>query len=95
VRRTGVSGVQLLQGLLSDLRSRPKRHLGLAFIAVSNGDNSNILTARIARETFEIPNVVARIYDPRRAQIYQRLGILPEIATGLQAASQLAQTHED
>lgn len=46
-----------------------------ALAAVTNGDNSNVLTARIARETFEIPNVVARIYDPRRAVIYQRLGI--------------------
>ena len=46
-----------------------------ALAAVTSGDNSNILTARIARETYEIPNVVARIYDPRRAQIYLRLGI--------------------
>ncbi len=46
-----------------------------ALAAVTNGDNSNVLTARIARETYEIPNVVARIYDPRRAIIYQRLGI--------------------
>ncbi len=46
-----------------------------ALAAVTNGDNSNVLTARIARETYEIPNVVARIYDPRRAVIYQRLGI--------------------
>lgn len=51
-----------------------------AFASVTSGDNSNILAARIARETFEIPNVVARIYDPRRAQIYQRLGI-PTVAT--------------
>src|SRR3954471_5032429 len=51
-----------------------------ALAAVTSGDNSNILTARIARETFEIPNVVARIYDPRRAAIYQRLGI-PTVAT--------------
>jgi trk system potassium uptake protein TrkA len=51
-----------------------------ALAAVTNGDNSNILTARIARETYEIPNVVARIYDPRRAEIYQRLGI-PTVAT--------------
>src|SRR2546428_6131405 len=51
-----------------------------ALAAVTSGDNSNILTARIARETFEIPNVVARIYDPRRAVIYQRLGI-PTVAT--------------
>lgn len=47
-----------------------------ALAAVTSGDNSNILSARIARETFEIPAVVARIYDPRRAEIYQRLGIV-------------------
>ena len=51
-----------------------------ALAAVTSGDNSNILTARIARETYEIQNVVARIYDPRRAVIYQRLGI-PTVAT--------------
>ncbi|MGH9166105.1 MAG: potassium channel family protein [Acidimicrobiales bacterium] len=46
-----------------------------ALAATTGGDNSNILTARIARETYQIPNVVARIQDPRRAVIYQRLGI--------------------
>ena len=46
-----------------------------AFAAVTSGDNSNILAARIAKETFQIPSVVARIYDPRRASIYQKLGI--------------------
>lgn len=46
-----------------------------AFAAVTSGDNSNILSARVAREHYRIPHVVARIYDPRRAQIYQRLGI--------------------
>jgi len=51
-----------------------------AFASVTNGDNSNILCARIARETFGIERVVARIYDPRRALIYQRLGI-PTVAT--------------
>src|SRR5947199_6976154 len=51
-----------------------------ALAAVTSGDNSNILTARIARETYEIRNVAARIYDPRRAVIYQRLGI-PTVAT--------------
>jgi trk system potassium uptake protein TrkA len=49
-------------------------HAG-ALAAVTSGDNSNILTARIARETFNIPAVTARIYDPRRAAIYQRLGV--------------------
>ncbi len=51
-----------------------------ALAAVTSGDNSNILTARIARENYGIHCVVARIYDPRRAQIYQRLGI-PTVAT--------------
>jgi len=46
-----------------------------ALAAVTSGDNSNILTARIARENFGIDRVVARIKDPRRAEIYQRLGI--------------------
>ncbi len=46
-----------------------------AFAAVSSGDNSNIISARVARETFGVHNVVARIYDPGRAEIYQRLGI--------------------
>lgn len=46
-----------------------------ALAAVTNGDNSNILTARIARMTYEVPYVVARIYDPRRAVIYRQLGI--------------------
>ena len=46
-----------------------------AFAAVSSGDNSNIISARVARENFNVPKVIARIYDPRRAEIYQRLGI--------------------
>jgi trk/ktr system potassium uptake protein len=51
-----------------------------AFAAVSNGDNSNILAARVARENFGVENVVARIYDPGRAEVYQRLGI-PTVGT--------------
>lgn len=51
-----------------------------AFVAVSSGDNSNIVSARVAREDFNVGTVVARIYDPRRAEIYQRLGI-PTVAT--------------
>lgn len=51
-----------------------------AFAAVSNGDNSNIIAARVARETFHVERVVARIYDPTRAAVYERLGI-PTVAT--------------
>ncbi len=51
-----------------------------AFAAVSSGDNSNIIAARVARETFGVQRVVARIYDPARAEIYQRIGV-PTVAT--------------
>ncbi|MDQ1641040.1 MAG: trk/ktr system potassium uptake protein [Actinomycetota bacterium] len=59
-----------------------------AFAAVSSGDNSNILAARVARETFGVDNVVARIYDPGRAEVYQRLGI-PTVATVRWTADQM------
>ena len=59
-----------------------------AFIAVSNGDNSNIVSARVAREHYHVPRVVARIYDPKRAEIYERLDI-PTIATVRWAAKQV------
>ncbi len=51
-----------------------------AFAAVSSGDNSNVIAARVARETYGVEHVVARIYDPGRAEVYQRLGI-PTVAT--------------
>ena len=58
------------------------------FAAVSSGDNSNILAARVVRETFEVHNVVARIYDQGRAEVYERLGI-PSVATVRWAADQV------
>jgi trk system potassium uptake protein TrkA len=63
-------------------------HDAYAFAAVSSGDNSNILAARVARETFGVSNVVARIYDPGRAEVYQRLGI-PTVATVRWTADQM------
>jgi trk system potassium uptake protein TrkA len=59
-----------------------------AFIAVSSGDNSNIVSARIAREHYHVPKVIARIYDPRRAEIYERLNI-PTIASVAWSVSQI------
>lgn len=59
-----------------------------AFAAVSSGDNSNILATRVARETYHVPHVVARIYDPGRAEIYQRLGI-PTVAAVRWSADQV------
>ena len=58
------------------------------FAAVSSGDNSNILSARVVRETFDVGNVVARIYDPGRAEVYERLGI-PTVATVRWTADQV------
>jgi trk system potassium uptake protein TrkA len=58
-----------------------------AFAAVSSGDNSNIIAARVARETFKVLHVVARIYDPSRAEFYQRLGI-PTVAAVRWSADQ-------
>lgn len=51
-----------------------------AFLAVSSGDNSNIVSARVAREHYRVPMVIARIYDPYRADIYERLNI-PTVST--------------
>jgi trk system potassium uptake protein TrkA len=51
-----------------------------AFAAVSSGDNTNIISARLARENFGVNRVVARIYDAKRAEVYERLGI-PTVAT--------------
>jgi trk system potassium uptake protein TrkA len=59
-----------------------------AFAAVSSGDNSNIIAARVARETFNVSRVVARIYDSKRAEVYERLGI-PTVATVPWTASRL------
>ncbi len=59
-----------------------------AFLAVSNGDNSNIVSARVAREHYHISKVIARIYDPRRADIYERLNI-PTVSSTRWAVKQM------
>lgn len=59
-----------------------------AFAAVSSGDNSNIISARVAREQFGVEIIVARIYDPGRAEVYERLGV-PTVATVTWAADQM------
>ncbi len=67
-------------GFDRDVLLRARIDDATAFAAVSSGDNSNIISARVARETFGVPRVVARIYDAKRAAIYERLGI-PTVAT--------------
>lgn len=62
--------------------------------AVTNGDNSNILVARVAREMFGVQRVVARIYDPRRAELYERMGIRT-VATVAWASSRVLQLMSD
>lgn len=67
-----------------------------AFAAVSSSDNANIVAARIARNIFKVPRVVARLYDPRRAEIYQRLGLIT-ISTTTWGAERIFEliTHSD
>ncbi len=68
------------QGIDRDVLRKAGLKDAYAFAAVSSGDNSNIIAARVARETFGVERVVARIYDPARATVYERLGI-PTVAT--------------
>jgi len=79
-----VTGVGFDRGVLTEAGIES----AAAYVAVSSGDNSNIISARVARETFGLDNVVARIYDPRRAEVYQRLGI-PTVATVRWTADQI------
>jgi len=81
---------QTLVGIAFDRETMEAAGIGEAgaFIAVTNGDNSNIVCARVAREHYAVEKVVARIYDPRRAAIYRRLGI-PTVATVQWASAEI------
>jgi trk system potassium uptake protein TrkA len=90
-RRLGASfsGIRVTgMGFDEEVLDQAGTHRADAFLAVSSGDNSNIIAARVARETFDIENVVARIYDPGRAEVYERLGI-PTVATVKWTADQV------
>ena len=72
----GFSG-ETIKGMVFDREVLEKAVITRAdsFVAVTSGDNSNVVSATIAREIYRVPKVVARIFDPRRAEIYRRLGI--------------------
>src|SRR5689334_16311521 len=76
------------QGFDRDVLLRARIERADAFAAVSSGDNSNIISARLARENYGVARVVARIYDAKRAQVYERLGI-PTVATIRWAADRM------
>lgn len=87
--RTGFGGRKVTGvGFDQDTLRQADIENAYAFAAVSSGDNSNILATRVARETFHVEHVVARIYDPGRAEIYQRLGI-PTVAAVRWSADQV------
>jgi trk system potassium uptake protein TrkA len=52
-----------------------------ALVAVTSGDNSNVVAARVARDAYRVPRVIARIHDPRRAALYEELGIVTVSST--------------
>jgi trk system potassium uptake protein TrkA len=64
------------------------------FIAVTNGDNTNIMAAQLAQTVFNVPAVVARIYDPVREETYRRLGIHTVCPTTTIAALMLSAIDE-
>jgi len=80
-----LTGIGFDRGVLTEAGISPD----CAVMAVTSGDNSNILIARVARETFGVERVVARIYDPRRAAIYERLGIATVASVAWTAARAL------
>src|SRR5438105_12481285 len=82
-----VVGVGFDRNVLEEAGIREAAREG-AFVAVTNGDNSNIVSARIAREHYGVKRVIARIYDPRRAEIYEKLSI-PTVASARRAAAQI------
>jgi len=87
--RSGFKGTKVTGvGFDRDVMSEAGIERAEAFAAVSSGDNSNVIAARVARESFGVRRVVARIYDPRRAEVYQRLGI-PTVATVAWTADQM------
>lgn len=87
--RSSFSGKRVTgHGFDRDVLRRAGIEGAYAFAAVSSGDNSNILATRVARETFGVQRVVARIYDPARAEFYQRLGI-PTVAAVRWSADQV------
>jgi len=71
------------------LRAGIERADGLG--AVTSSDETNVVTARVAREVFHVPKVVARVYDPRKAEIYRRLGLqtISPVSFGIQRLAEL------
>ena len=88
-RLTRFNGKTLLgSGFDRDILFQAEARRANALAAVTSGDNTNILCARIARDNYEIKNVVARIYDPARADIYMKLGI-PTVASSMWTTQQV------
>jgi trk system potassium uptake protein TrkA len=88
-RLTRFNGKALVgSGFDRDILQEADANQADALAAVTSGDNTNILCARIARDNYAIKNVVARIYDPQRAHIYMKLGI-PTVATSLWTTQQV------
>jgi trk system potassium uptake protein TrkA len=75
-------------GFDRDVLAKAEASQADALAAVTRGDNTNILCARIGRDNYGIKNIVARIYDPQRAGIYMKLGI-PTVATSLWTTQQV------
>ncbi|MBM3128740.1 MAG: TrkA family potassium uptake protein [Chloroflexi bacterium] len=76
-------------GIDEDVMRRAGIETADAFIAVSNGDNTNAMAAEIAKLVFKVPRVVARLYDPVREETYHTLGLMETICPTVMASDQV------
>ncbi len=77
-------------GFDRDILAKAGVDLADALVAVTSSDEANVVTARIAKFVFRVPKVVARVYDPRKAEIYRRLGI-PTISPVTMAGERISE----
>jgi trk system potassium uptake protein TrkA len=76
-------------GIDEDVLRRAGIETADAFIAVSNGDNTNAMAAQIAKLVFKVPRVVARLYDPVREETYHTLGLMETICPTVMASDEI------
>jgi trk system potassium uptake protein len=62
-------------GIDEDVLRRAGIEQADAFVATTNGDNTNIMAAQVAKEIFHVPRVICRIYDPLREEVFRGLGL--------------------
>jgi trk system potassium uptake protein len=84
---TMISGV----GIDEDVLRRAGIDNADAFVAVTNGDNTNAMAAEIASLVFHVPKVIARLYDPVREETYRTMGLMQTVCPTVMGACQISE----